>query len=79
METLEFGINITWIHVHISLLDDRYLESEEFFRGVLTTSDPAVILDPDEVTVVIEDDDSTLSMYFFQKKHSALLSISHNK
>ena len=55
-----FNINITWIHVHISLLDDIYLESEEFFHGVLTTSDPAVIPDPDEATVVIEDDDSTL-------------------
>ena len=54
-----FGINITWIYVHISLLDDLYLEFEEFFHGVLTTSDPAVILDPDEATVVIQDDDST--------------------
>ena len=59
-ETLVFGINITWIYVHISLLDDRYLESEEFFHGMLSTSDPAVILDPDEATAVIEDDDSTL-------------------
>ena len=54
-----FGISITWVYVHIWLLDDRYLESEEFFHGVLTTSDPAVILDPDEATVVIQDDDST--------------------
>ena len=58
-ETLVFGINITWIYVHISLLDDIYLEFEEFFHGVLTTSDPAVILDPNEATVVIQDDDST--------------------
>ena len=55
-----FNISITWIYVHIWLLDDIYLESEEFFHGVLSTSDPAVILDPDEATVVIEDDDSTL-------------------
>ena len=54
-----FGISITWVYAHIWLLDDRYLESEEFFHGVLTTSDPAVILDPDEATVVIQDDDST--------------------
>ena len=55
-----FNASITWIYIHIWLLDDRYLESEEFFHGVLTTSDPAVILDPDEATVVIQDDDSTL-------------------
>ena len=55
-----FGINITWIYVHISLLDDIYLEFEEFFHGVLTTSDPAVILDPDEATVIIQHDDSML-------------------
>ena len=59
-ETLVFNFSITWIYVHIWLLDDFYLESEEFFRGVLTTSDPAVILNPDEATVVIQDDDSTL-------------------
>ena len=59
-ETLVFNVSITWIYVHIWLLDDFYLESEEFFRGVLTTSDPAVILNPDEATVVIQDDDSTL-------------------
>ena len=55
-----FNVSITWIYVLIRLLDDIYLEFEEFFHGVLTTSDPAVILDPDEATVVIEDDDSTL-------------------
>ena len=55
-----FGVNITWIYVHISLLDDIYLESDELFHGVLTTSDPAVILDPNETAVVIQDDDSTL-------------------
>ena len=55
-----FNVSITWIYVHIRLLDDIYLEFEEFFHGVLTTSDPAVILDPDEVTVAIQDDDSTL-------------------
>ena len=60
METLVFNASITWIYVHISLLDDIYLEFEEFFHGVLTTSDPAVILDPDEATVVIQDDDSML-------------------
>ena len=60
METLVFDISITWIYVHIWLLDDIYLESEQFFHGVLTTSDPAVILNPDEATVVIQDDDSTL-------------------
>ena len=59
-ETLVFNVSITWIYVHIWLLDDFYLESEEFFRGVLTTSDPAVILNPDEATVVIQDDDSML-------------------
>ena len=59
-ETLVFNASITWIYVHISLLDDIYLEFEEFFHGVLTTSDPAVILNPDEATVVIQDDDSTL-------------------
>ena len=59
-ETLVFTINITWIYVHIWLRDDIYLEFEEFFHGVITTSDPAVILDPDEATVVIQDDDSTL-------------------
>ena len=55
-----FNTSITWINVHISLLDDLYLEFEEYFHGVLTTSDPAVILNPDEATVVIQDDDSTL-------------------
>ena len=55
-----FDVSITWIYVHIRLLDDIYLEFEEFFNGVLTTSDPAVILDPDQTTVVIEDEDSTL-------------------
>ena len=54
-----FNTSITWVYVHIGLLDDSYLESEEFFRGMLTTSDPAVILNPDEATVVIQDDDST--------------------
>ena len=55
-----FNTSITWIYVHIWLLDDIYLEFEEFFYGVLTTSDPAVILNPDEATVVIQEDDSTL-------------------
>ena len=55
-----FNASITWIYVHIGLLDDLYLESEQFFHGLLTTSDPAVILNPDEATVVIQDDDSTL-------------------
>ena len=64
-----FSINITWIYVHIWLRDDIYLEFEEFFHGVLTTSDPAVILDPDEATVVIQDDDSMLI---------SVISICHN-
>ena len=59
-ETLVFNASITYLYVHIWLLDDLYLESEEFFHGVLTTSDPAVILNPDEATVAIQDDDSML-------------------
>ena len=55
-----FNASITWIYVHIWLRDDMYLEFEEFFHGVLTTSDPAVTLNPDEATVVIQDDDSML-------------------
>ena len=70
-----FGIGITWIYVHIGVLDDSILEFEEFFHGVLTTSDPAVILDPDEATVVIQDDTIGMSLLSDDVVHSTLICI----
>ena len=57
-ETLIFHSSIRWISVTIRMVDDNRYESEEFFHGVLNSLDSAVILNPDEVTVFIEDEDT---------------------
>jgi len=42
--------------VDITILDDDALEGDQIFTVTLTTSDPAVLLVNDELTVTIRDD-----------------------
>ena len=58
METLVFNVSTPYITVHVRLVNDNRYEFEEFLRGVLSTLDPAVIVNPSEATTFIEDEDT---------------------
>ena len=51
-----FGPGVSRLCVEVTIEDDDILEDEEDFFATLTTTDPDVILNPDEARVVITED-----------------------
>lgn len=48
----------------ITLLDDSFLEPNENFSVILTTTDSSVIIERGEASVTIIDNDSKCQLYF---------------
>ena len=57
-ENLTFNATVSFHMVTIPILDDLIVERSEVFTLALTSTDPAVILNPSSIT--IEDEDSKL-------------------
>ena len=57
-ENLIFNATVSFHVVTIPILDDLLFEHSEIFTLALTSTDPAVIVNPSSIT--IEDDDSEL-------------------
>ena len=57
-ENLTFSATVLFHMVTIPILDDLIVEHPEMFTLALTSTDPAVILNPSSIT--IEDEDSQL-------------------
>ena len=56
-EALTFSASETRICTNVMTNDDTIFENDEDFGLILTTTDGNVILNPDEATVTIDDDD----------------------
>lgn len=57
---LVFDGATTTLPVTITIIDDSVLENNEHFLSLLRTDDPTVVLDPQQATINIqEDNDST--------------------
>ena len=55
--SLVFGKSTTTLVIPVQIEDDNILENPENFNAVLSSTDPAVVLDPDTATVTITDND----------------------
>lgn len=56
---LEFDENTTEHSVRVNILDDSFLEDTENFFALLTTSNPEIIIFPENATICILDNDGT--------------------
>ncbi len=54
---LIFNSGVDWVCVNITIEDNPPFEGNEKFNVTITTMDPDTILNPDNGTVVIVDDD----------------------
>ena len=62
---LTFNATVSSQMVTISILDDLVVENFEMFTLALTSTDPAVILNPSSSNVTIEDLDSKLLQVWY--------------
>ena len=57
---LTFNVAVTTQMVEVAISDDHIVEPSEVINLTLTSTDPAVILNPSTSTITIEDVDSKL-------------------
>ena len=55
--SLVFDEGTTSFNISVPIEDDNILENPENFNAVLSSTDPAAVLDPDTATVTITDND----------------------
>ena len=58
-----FGPGIDRLCVDVPIVNDDILEGNEQFFGTLTTTDPDVLVNPDEATVTIIEDPNDSKSY----------------
>ena len=55
--SLVFDEGTTSFNISVPIVDNNILENPENFNAVLSSTDPAAVLDPDTATVTITDND----------------------